>query len=370
MSEEQQEPRFSGAPAVPSPEVFERARGNNPAWVQVLSNAYEQFAARPENAGLYADPQKGGATIAQIWRMFTLFGTQAYCLLARPLPANSTREISRLVKCTAAEAIRSLKSIQAANGSIGLTVAYHDGQTGHCIVVETYEPARDRFVYMDPWPERSLLAKENNIAGVEAQPEGKRWSVTAAELERVLFAAFVFPAQWARLQGEQFDLSYDDWKKSEFFQFFHLRQFDERPEAGHITRILAPQAFPDQMAILVGCRQSGKIVKAALRVGSEWVANNFLLALDLVKGFIMAFAPAPDRDTYAEIATAFWSLRDPQFLLQAKDADPNASQAMRCVHAFMGAPEKAVVTTDFASLSVGTTHDAGGTMQYLDFDLT
>ena len=60
------EPRFSGMPRTPAPEVFARARKNNPVWYRILEEAYAQFAARLENAGIYADPKSGGATIQQI----------------------------------------------------------------------------------------------------------------------------------------------------------------------------------------------------------------------------------------------------------------------------------------------------------------
>jgi hypothetical protein len=364
------DPLFGGVPSIPPPEAFERARTSNPGWVEVLRKAVSQFAAMPENAGIYADPESGrGATIQQTWLFQTLLGVRTYCLLARPLPAASTQKITRLVKRSAAEIIDALRSIQAAEGQLHVTVAYHDGATGHCIELRSHDPARDRFVYHDPWPERSLLAKENNPAGVDAQPEGKQWSVTAAELERVLFAAFVFPAQWARVQGEVFDLPFEDWKDSEFFKFFRLTQLDQRSEAGHVTRIFAPQAFQNEMALLVGCRESGKIVRTALRLNSEWVINNLALALDLVKSYVMSFAPVPDRATYSEIADAFRKLRDPGFLIAAKDVDPNASDGMRCVHAFMGSSPETVVSTDFASLAVGTTSDAEGTMPYLEFQL-
>jgi len=91
------EPRFSGMPTTPAPEVFAKARSNNPEWFQLIERAYEQFVAQPENAGVYADPKGSGATIEQIWLVLTLFGIEPYCLLARPLPAASTQRISRLV---------------------------------------------------------------------------------------------------------------------------------------------------------------------------------------------------------------------------------------------------------------------------------
>ena len=48
---------FGGVPTTPSPEVFENARKNNPAWHQILEKAYTAFAARPENAKSMRTPR-------------------------------------------------------------------------------------------------------------------------------------------------------------------------------------------------------------------------------------------------------------------------------------------------------------------------
>ncbi len=345
-------PSFSGVPSTPVPEVFERARSNNPAWYQMMERAYAQFAARPENAGIYADPKGGGATIEQIWLVHTLFGIEPYCLLARALPAASTQRISRLVNCKAAQIVEALKAIQAAEGAVDVPLAYHDGKTGHCIRITAYDGARDRFVYHDPWPERSLLAKENNAAGIDAQPEATRWSVTARELERVAFAAFVFPSQWARARGENFDLRFEQWKASEFFQHFRLRQLAEQDSDGRVQRTFAPGAFQHDIALDVESNSAGRITRSSLRLTPEWTIGNFPLALDLAKSFVTCFAPQPDRAKYDEVAATLWSLRDPRALLKAKETDPNASDGSRCVHAFMGSLARADITTDFGHLAI------------------
>jgi hypothetical protein len=366
---ENSEPRFSGVPTTPPPEVFERARRNQPVWYRILESAVSQFAARPENAGIYAAPGAGGATVQQIWLLFTLFRIEPYCLLARPLPAASTQLIRRLVNCTPVQLVEALKSIQAAEGDIKVSLAYYDGKTGHCIRVTAYDSVRDRFIYHDPWPERSLLAKENNAAEVDAQPEGKRWSVTAQELERVAFAAFVFPAEWARVQGQNFDILYEQWRESQFFKFFHLKQLDEHVEGDLVQRVFAPGTFKEHIALLVDSGQTGKITCASLRLSRDWLINNFTLALDLAKSFVTCFAPPPDEATYGKIANALWNMRDPAILLKAKDADPNESDSMCCVHAFMGSPKGAEVATDFSHLSIRTGAQGDYQLLCMEFDL-
>jgi hypothetical protein len=293
----------------------------------------------------------------------------AYWRLARPLPAAATQRISRLVNCKAAHIIDALKTIQAAEGEVNVPLACHDGKSGHCIRITAYDRERDRFIYHDPWPERSLLAKEDNPAGVDAQPEGTRWSVTAQELERVAFAAFVFPSQWACVRSQDFDILYEQWKESDFFEFFRLKQLDERVLGDRMRRTFAPGAFQQDIALEVECDKAGKIRRGSLCLTQHWTIRNFMLALDLAKNVVTRFAPEPDRAKYDEIASALWSLRDPRALIKSKEADPSQSDGVRCVHAFMGSLERANVTTDFSHLTIGGATRAGRPARSVEIDL-
>jgi hypothetical protein len=343
---------FGGVPAIPSPEVFANARKNNPPWYQLLEKAYGQFATLPENVGVYADPKAKGATLEQAWLVFTLFGVEPYCLLARKMPQTQTSKITRLVPSTAEQVIDTLKKIQSAEGSIHLSTLHFDGKTGHNILITSYDEERDRFIYHDPWPLESLLCRENNMAGVDAQPEGKRWSVTSEELERVIFASMVLPHIWARLQGADFDLMLNEWKESEFFKFFHLKQISERSE-DRINRLMfSVGPFKESISLMVDCKQNGKIVKAALLINKDWMVKNAMMALDLEKSFLSSFAPSPDKEAYGEIGLALWSLRDPKAAEAAKARIKNQSQAVQFLDAFMGSAQSASMSTDFANLSL------------------
>ena len=83
-----------------------------------------------------------------------------------------------------------------------------------------------------------------------------------------------------------------------------------------------------------------------------WVIDSFPLPFDLTKSFISCFAPGPEQKRFDEIATAFWNLNDPQAMMEAMKADPEESEALRCIHAFMGSADVANVTSDFALLTV------------------
>jgi hypothetical protein len=360
---------FGGVPTTLSPEVFENARKNNPAWSQILEKAYAAFAARPENAGVYADPTGKGATLEQSWLVFTLYGVEPYCLLARPVPAEQIGRITRVVRQTPPELVQTLMRLRDADGAINATTLHYDGRTGHCIRLTAYDAGRDRFVYHDPWPERSLLCKDNNMAGVDAQPEGTRWSVTAKELERVIFASFAFPHQWARLQGVDFDLTFERWRESEFFKAFHLKQTAERSENGMARRMFTAGPFKDSVTLIVDHWESGKIVEASLLLDKTWMAKNIALALDISRSFVAAIAPAPDRTAYDEIGAALRSLRNPQSALAMKNRDPGESTVVQCVHSFMGSVESASMTTDFASLSFRNVAHEQERLQEIEFAL-
>jgi hypothetical protein len=319
----------------------------------MLEQGYTEFAKRPENAGIYADPSTGaGATVEQVWLFFTTLGILPYCLLAYPLPEDQTNRITRLIRYTPEQVVAALKKIQSAVGSIDATTLHYDGTTGHCISIISYDEERDRFIYSDPWPLKSLLCKENNMANVDAQTEeGNRWSVTAKELESVIFASLVFPEQWARAQGVEFDLKFDEWREGDFFKFFHLKQATELMAKGIHRRTFSVGPFEQEISLAVECNQSGKILDSVLLLNSVWKAKNFVLVLDLVKSYVVAFAPRPDEASYEELSSNLWNLRDPDFVTSVKARDPKESTITQCLHAFLGMVETASMRTDFADLA-------------------
>jgi hypothetical protein len=78
----------------------------------------------------------------------------------------------------------------------GYITLVFDGEIGHCIMVTGLQKDSDRLVIWDPWPLRSLLCSENNIAGVAAEllpsdDDSPFWSISAEELSKVIYATFV-----------------------------------------------------------------------------------------------------------------------------------------------------------------------------------
>lgn len=351
---QQIEPLFGGTARVPPPEVFENARRNNPVWAQVLEEAYAQFATRPEANGRYADPKGAGATVQQMWLFYTTLGVYPYCVLAASLPPSSTEQITHLIQSSPEQLTDALVTLQRVEGNGSTHVGVYDGVSGHAINIESYDEARDRFIYHDPWPERSLLAKENNAAGVDAQPEGTRWSITRGELTRVIFVAFIFPLQWAKIQGQQFDLNYDELARGQFFSHFHLKPAGEHVDGSKTMRLFTPGPFAETIRIVVeSVTETEKVTGAALQIRSDWLVRNFAMAIDLAKSFVGEFAPLPDRDRIGQIAEWLWELRHPDALQHAENADTDESEAMEAIHAFMGKTRGTRIDMDFARLAIG-----------------
>jgi hypothetical protein len=359
---------FRGVPSIPPPEAFADARKAQPLFVQLIEEAYEKFSALPENKGIYADLQKG-ATVEQVWLFFTALGQEPCCLLAHPLPNEQVKRITRLTYHSPAEVIGMLKKLQRSDDFINAVTLHYDGKTGHCIRVTTYDGKRDRFTYHDPWPARSLLCKENNVAAVDAQPEGTRWSVTSKELERVIFASFFFPHQWARLQGVRFDLKYNEWKVSEFYAFFNIKGVSKQSKGSLSTRVFSVGPFKKSIELILDCGKRDKIIRAIAIIKRQWFLQNFILATDLIKSFISVFTPAPDRLRYDEVVKSVWSLRNPGFVQQVLQTPFGTSGSVDCLQAFLGTARKASIGTDFGDLSFENVMDQIEPLLKVEFKL-
>jgi hypothetical protein len=360
--------RFGGTRAIPDLEVFARARRDNPIWYQVLEEGYKRLAQSPENRGVYPDPEGQGATPEQVWRIFTLFGVETYCVLTRKMPDDQVKGIGRLERRSPEQLVDMLRKLQSVSGEINVTTLHYDGGTGHCIRITAYDPQRDRFIYHDPWPAESLLCQNNNVASVDARREGGRWSVTSMELERVIFASYIFPTQWARLNRVDFDLAYGGWEGSEFYRFFHLKLLDERTENGRKRRSFTAGPFKDNVSVVVECAKNEKIVSSRLVLKQDWAAGNPMLAIDIAKSFLLAFVPSSDQATFGEIGRALWQIKDANFI-KALPRELSDDPAIRCVQAFLGGIERADVQTDFGLLSVKNSESEGKKLVELVFSL-
>ena len=117
-----------------------------------------------------------------------------------------------------------------------LPILYQDGHLGHAITLTSIMKNHSALLYLDPWPNYSLLCKDYNAAGVDAQPENGLWSITTDELERVIFTAFVSRPLWSEYMGEKYYITYDEFTSSNFWGFFIPRKL--RGESWKIIAIL------------------------------------------------------------------------------------------------------------------------------------
>jgi hypothetical protein len=89
--------------------------------------------------------------------------------------------------------------VQLQNSEMLPTNVYDGDRVAHAITMIGIDAATSCFVYLDPWPGRSLLCAENNAAGVAAVPvpSGERlWMLRPEEMEAVLFSVLVPLKLW------------------------------------------------------------------------------------------------------------------------------------------------------------------------------
>src|SRR5262249_47536933 len=143
-------------------------------------------------------------------------------------------------------------------------VLYHDGNLGHAVTLFEYDKGAGRFIYHDSWPEYSLLSKDYNAAGVDARREkGPDWSVTSAELEKVIFVAFVARNLWAEFMSEKYYLTYDEFTASDFWSFFHVKVVEQKPpdEKGRKLIALKTGGFQSEVDLNVTVNANNRLVE-------------------------------------------------------------------------------------------------------------
>jgi hypothetical protein len=368
MSEET-EIRFEGVPSTPSDDDLNGAREAIPLWARLIEDGINKYASNLKMAEKYEEPKEDGATLEQAWNAYTSSGVERHLILARSVPEDQIEKIPHVTRCSPEEHIEFLKKLKSSIGELNTPTLHYDGKTGNCIRITDYDKKNDRFIYQDPRPGGSLLTKEKNMADVDAKEDGKYWSVTSKELKKVVYASFLLPHQWARLQGKNFDLMYDKWNNSVFYKHFNLKQLEVSSEQKTTSRILAPLAFKENVSIIVDSQDNGKIIKASLILNKSWIIDNFILALDISKGFIESFAPAPDSEIYNEISRAIWHLQNPNYILSMEDEDPDKSITARCVNTYMGSIRTASMNTDFGKLSFTNVKYNNKDFQKIEFTL-
>ena len=128
--------------------------------------------------------------------------------------------------------------------------------------------------------------------------------------------------------------------------------------------------FKKDISLRIDSLQNGKIVDALLLINWSWKKNNYMLAVDLVKSFVAAFAPSPDKQAYGDLSDALWNLRIPEFIDATRGKRAQESPLVDCLRAYMGLAETASMKTDFANLSFQNRVLNEGPIQEIEFTLS
>src|SRR5262249_47901536 len=148
-----------------------------------------------------------------------------------------------------------------------------------------------------------------NLKGVDAQPvEGGLWQITEAELQLVIFAAFVMPTDWADLTGIHYRLNYPALKERNFWKFFRVRETERHEEGARTLVLLQPGGFQSEIHLQVELDKADGIRKASLALRRSWIVGPTYgidpFAADIAASFIGAFLPEPEVPTGARYVHA------------------------------------------------------------------
>ena len=332
--------------------------GDRPLWVELLEEAFVKLTSTDEGKQLYGDPERGG-TIEQAWRTNGLLtGKFPVCLLSTEQPSVATDAIDRVIKMSSKELVETLIDLFGMNEAMACPVLYHDGHLGHAITLVEYNRDALRFNYHDPWPGDSLLCKDFNAAGVDARPQNGYWSITSAELVKVIFAAFIGRPLLSEFMGEKYYLTYDEFTASDFWTFFHLTVGERkmRDDDGNILVTLKTGGFQSEIDLNVTVNQKNRLVEGLLSVKRSWVIgppyglNPF--ALDIVRSFIAALAPPPDQKAVSGLVNMLSHIGNPAYAERMVNEGPEKSILHRALFTYLGPSPSFEAIYQFSNVSM------------------
>lgn len=347
-----------------------------PPWVKAQEAEADELRGTPEGREKYGDPVHG-ATLPQAWRMqFAMTGFFKVCLQASGQPAASTDGIPAVVLIASADIRRALaQGFDDIEGFSAQLFAY-DGRMGHAIALMGHNAGNHTFTYHDPWPEKSLLCREFNVKGVDAQPTGDGlWRITETELERVVFASFVMPTDWADLTGRTYRLKYRDLKGRDFWRFFHVRETGRQQEGARTRVVLQPGGFQSEIQLQIEMDKAEGIRKASLALRREWIVGPTYgidpFAADIAGSFIGAFLPEPDVPTGARYVHAIANLRLPQNAKAVieRRGQPDLSAEEELQLTYLGLMSERTILLTYGRINARNNDCTGEACLSLNFDL-
>ncbi len=173
---------------------------------------------------------------------------------------------------------------------------------GHAINLLKHYKDTSTFIYYDPWPHGTLLQKENNAAGIDAKRVGKQlWRITDIELEKVIVAGFVWQHFWAEYNHQKYYVSLEEFKNSDFWSFFNLREINTQPLENNKKISLKTGGFQSEIDLYIIVNSEGRITEGELKVKRKWMVGQPPFALDIVRSFINALTPPLDHPQIVDL---------------------------------------------------------------------
>ena len=344
-----------------------------PRWFEVLEEAFFRLTSSDEGKRLYGDPQKG-ATIEQAWRTSGIIsGKWPVCLLSTEKPGVATGEIRPVIKMSSNELAEVLVEMSGMSETAAFQILYHDGYVGHSITLTGYDCEAARFIYHDPWPGDSLLCRDFNAAGIDAQRMGNYWSISVPELEKIIFAAFVYRSYWSEYLGEKYYTTYDELHGSDFWSFFHLSEVEtQQLEAGGTLVRLQTGGFQSEIALSVILNQKNRLAEGFLGLRRSWIIgppyglNPF--ALDITRSFISAMTPPPDQKAAAGFILMFQQIEERACAEQMISEGLDTSFLHKALFAYLGPLAFLEVPFEYSTMKMSNVKH--GDAEWLEISIT
>ena len=201
-----------------------------------------------------------------------------------------------------------------------------------------------------------------------ARRAGDAWQGTADELTRVLVAAFISPAVWAKMPGQPGLSTLAELRASDLWSFFRLRETardDSDPTYVPVTLESAVLAGDATMQLY--CYENGEISSADLRLRRSWVLGDRVAskpsATDIAASWLATGVPAADRTRLGPLIGQLRSLRfDERLRANSQRPEWRATEAARLASAYLGLTDDSfTLAADLTFLTVETVTDADGT---------
>ncbi len=280
------------------------------------------------------DDNYKGTTLEKGWQMAGMVtGKYPVCLLATGQPEVPVAKIERVVRAHPAQLVDTLKALYAIGPKLMAMTNFYDGHTGHTICLAGYDAPRKRFLYYDPWPDFSLLVKEYNHAGVDAQketgPNFKGWSITDEELQRVVFSVFVPCNYWAAWECKKITRQFAALQETDFWQFFNIAVTGAEDIYSGKIYFLKTGGFQQEIDLSVTVNTAGDIIESNLLISRSWLigppygTNPF--AMDIVRSFINVMLSPADQQQVQPLLGVFDFGRAQEYLtsiIAKKDNNP------------------------------------------------